>query len=274
MGLAVREGIEIKNVLSISMIALTGVMLGTFLNAQLVFLLSNPAYFNIPANQMGYSAGLLNMVGYPGAILGSIFIGYAFDIFGRRLTIAFSLYASSILIAIVPWTSPNIFPWLVVIRITIQLFQCAQVTHPLSVDYIEGDSIGRGYLLTGLGVILGEMICLGVLFKITIEFDPTISFAIAGVSGIVFTTFLMFMIKEPDGKIKKRVVKKGEVADYDQFDQEITERTTDSQKAVKEENKTDNTFENFTVSEKVIYLANLLYTSCKNDSAIVVCLLC
>ena len=32
MGLAVKEGVEMKNILAISMIALTGVMLGTFLN--------------------------------------------------------------------------------------------------------------------------------------------------------------------------------------------------------------------------------------------------
>jgi MFS family permease len=84
-----------------------------------VFLLSNPDYFNVPASKIGYTAGLLNFVGYPGAIIGSIFVGYAFDIFGRRFTLAASLYACSILIAIVPFTSPNIFPWLVVIRVTI-----------------------------------------------------------------------------------------------------------------------------------------------------------
>jgi hypothetical protein len=32
MGLAVKEGVDLKNILAISMIALTGVMLGTFLN--------------------------------------------------------------------------------------------------------------------------------------------------------------------------------------------------------------------------------------------------
>ncbi len=32
MGLAVKDGVELKNILAISMIALTGVMLGTFLN--------------------------------------------------------------------------------------------------------------------------------------------------------------------------------------------------------------------------------------------------
>jgi len=82
-------------------------------------LLSNPAYFNIPQNEIGYAAGLISFVGYPGAILGSIFAGYAFDIFGRRFTLAGSLFACSALIAITPLTSPNIFPWLVVIRIVI-----------------------------------------------------------------------------------------------------------------------------------------------------------
>lgn len=120
--MAVKEGVQLKNILAICLINLTGVMLGTFLNAQLVFLLSNPDYFNVPQSQIGYTTGLLSFVSYPGAIIGSIFVGYAFDIFGRRFTLAASLFACSLLIAIIPQTSPKIYPWLVIIRITIQLF--------------------------------------------------------------------------------------------------------------------------------------------------------
>jgi len=32
LGLAVKEGVQLKNILAISMLTLTGVMLGTFLN--------------------------------------------------------------------------------------------------------------------------------------------------------------------------------------------------------------------------------------------------
>ena len=79
------------------------------------------------------------------------------------------------------------------------------MTNPLSADYIEGDSIGRSYLLTGLGVILGELICLGVLFRITIELDPTTSFVTAGATGIALTTILVFMIREPEKNVKRVV---------------------------------------------------------------------
>lgn len=68
--------------------------------------------------------------------------------------------------------------------------------------------------MTGLGVVLGELICLGVLFRLTIELDPTASFIFAGATGFVLTTVLVFMIKEPERNVK-RVVSKGEVADYD-----------------------------------------------------------
>ena len=68
------------------------------------------------------------------------------------------------------------------------------MTNPLSADYIQADSIGRSYLLTGIGVILGELICLGVLFKLTVQFDPTTSFAIAGGTGMVLTAISTFMI--------------------------------------------------------------------------------
>lgn len=52
--------------------------------------------------------------------------------------------------------------------------------------------------MTGIGVVLGELLCLGVLFRITIEADPTTSFAIAGATGALLTTFLLFMIREPE----------------------------------------------------------------------------
>lgn len=137
-------------------------------------------------------------MGYPGAIVGSIFAGYIFDIFGRRLTLTISLIVCSVLVAAVPWTSPYILPWLVVIKVAIQLMLCVHVTNPLAADYIEGDALGRGHALSGIGVVVGEVVCLGILFRLTGNLDPKISFAWAGVTGIVLTCTLYFMIKEPD----------------------------------------------------------------------------
>lgn len=143
------------------------------------------------------------MIGYPGAIIGSIFAGYIFDIFGRRFTITISLIVCSLLVVAVPWSSPNLWPWLVILKTAIQLMICVHVTNPLAADYIEGDALGRGHALAGIGVVVGEVLCLGVLFRLTANLSPEVSFAFAGATGIFFSLVLFFMIKEPNLKDKK-----------------------------------------------------------------------
>lgn len=142
------------------------------------------------------------MVGYPGAIVGSIFAGYVFDIFGRKGTITVSLAVCSVLVAAVPWTAPHIWPGLVILKTAIQLMICVHVTNPLAADYIQGDALGRGHALAGIGVVFGEVLCLGVLFRLTASMNPRAAFAWAGVSGLLLTIILFFMIKEPDLKVK------------------------------------------------------------------------
>ena len=141
------------------------------------------------------------MIGYPGAIVGSIFAGYIFDIFGRKRTITVSLVICSFLVAAVPWSSPHIWPGLVILKTAIQLMICVHVTNPLAADYIEGDALGRGHALAGIGVVVGEVLCLGVLFRLTASMSPEYSFAFAGATGMFFTFVLYFMIKEPNIKV-------------------------------------------------------------------------
>jgi len=100
--------------------------------------------FDIPPDKIGATSGLLIFVSMPVAIVGTAFIGYVYDIFGRRLTLFLSFFIGSILIALVPWTSPNVVPWLLVLRAAIQLCLCAPVSSPLTADYIHKDSIGKG----------------------------------------------------------------------------------------------------------------------------------
>ena len=205
LGLNVHVGVGLVNILAVAGIVMTSIILNTFLNAQLVFLLTNVDYFGVPQTSLGQVTGMLNMVGYPGAVVGSIFAGYVFDIFGRRGTITVSLAVCSVLVATVPWTAPNIWPGLVILKTAIQLMICVHVTNPLAADYIQGDALGRGHALAGIGVVFGEVLCLGVLFKVTAGLDPKAAFACAGTGGLLLTLILFFMIKEPDTKGAKSV---------------------------------------------------------------------
>lgn len=146
---------------------------------------------------MGYVSGMLSFVATPGSIIGCIFAGYFYDIFGRRLTIGFSLFGSSVMLALVPWTSPDIFPWLITVRIAFSMFLAVPISNPLSADYIQKNALGRGMSLQGIGVVIGELLCMGVIFKVTKETDPLLSFGLTGIIGCFLTFVLLLMIKEP-----------------------------------------------------------------------------
>ena len=51
--------------------------------------------------------------------------------------------------------------------------------------------------MMGLGVVVGEVLSMGVLFRFTSDISPYYSFAIAGSIGLIFSFALMLMVKEP-----------------------------------------------------------------------------
>ena len=118
-GIPVKDGVTHFNLIAIPMASFASIMLFSYLSAQVIFLLDDPSYFNVPESKIGYISGLLIFVSLPFAIIGTAFVGYIYDILGRRLTLFLSFFIGSLLIAFVPWTSPYIFPWLILVRILI-----------------------------------------------------------------------------------------------------------------------------------------------------------
>ena len=115
----VKEGVTYCNILAIPLVPLTVMLLGTYLNAQVIFILADPAFFNVPTDKIGYVSGVLIFASLPGAILGTFFIGFVFDILGRKLTLFLSFFVGSILLAAIPWTSPKVYEGLLVVRVVI-----------------------------------------------------------------------------------------------------------------------------------------------------------
>lgn len=179
------------------MVSFAVVMLFSYLSAQVIFLLDDPNYFNVPESKIGYVSGLLIFVSLPFAIIGTAFVGFLYDILGRRLTLFLSFFIGSLLTAFVPWTSPYVFPWLILIRIFIQLCFCAPNSSPLVADYIHSTHVGKGVAMIGVGIVLGEVFSMGVLFRITATMSPEMSFALCAAVGLVFSFFFLFVVKEP-----------------------------------------------------------------------------
>ena len=64
--------------------------------------------------------------------------------------------------------------------------------------------MGKASALIGIGYILGEVLSMGILFRITAGMSHYIAFSVASVVGGVFSTFFLCLVKEPDLKQKRR----------------------------------------------------------------------
>lgn len=81
------------------------------------------------------------------------------------------------------------------------------MSSPLPADYIHREAVGMGTSMQGLGLIFGEVISMGVLFRLTANMDPTYGFAIAAGVGLLFSFILLFIVKEPQLRSNKNSTK-------------------------------------------------------------------
>lgn len=172
-------------------------LLTTYVNAQTIFLLRDDAFFTIDENKLGRISTTLVLVGFPGAMVGTMVAGYLYDIIGRRFTLFISFFIGSIMVFTIPYTAPSVFPALLSVRICITLCFAAPAANPLIPDYIHKDSIGKAAVLVGIGFIVGEVISMGLLFNVTKPMTAYNAFLTAAALGAVCSCLFLFLVKEP-----------------------------------------------------------------------------
>ena len=84
----VKKGVTIWNIMAIPLVPILVMVIGTFLNAQIIFLLRNPNYFQV--EKIGLVSSSLIFYSMPGALLATLLSGVAFDVIGRRITLVVS----------------------------------------------------------------------------------------------------------------------------------------------------------------------------------------
>ena len=127
-----------------------------------------------------------------------VFIGgFAYDIFGRRITIFLCFMMCSIVCFFTPYTSPTIYPWLLIVKILYTMTIQPTFTNIQVNDYIAPDSRGKGIALVHLGMNLGHLFSSGVLYKFTNDKSPKIAFLVASIWGIMSAFILMIFVSEP-----------------------------------------------------------------------------
>jgi len=97
----------------------------------------------------------------------------------------------------IPYMSPTVFPNLLLLRMAISVTIVPPIACPLVGDYLMKDSIGKGAALVGIGFILGEILSMAVLFRVTKEMNPNQKFMTVAIVGNVLAFFFLCMVREP-----------------------------------------------------------------------------
>ena len=193
----VKEGVRWWNLMAIPLIPCIIMLLSTYVNAQTILLLRNDEFFDINEDKLGRISSTLVLAGLPVAMFATFSAGYLFDTVGRRITLFCTFFFGSGFVLIIPYTSPNVFPSLYLVRMLITLCLTAPSANPLLADYVHKDAIGKAAALVGLGFVIGEVLAMGVLFNVTSEMTPYTAFLVVSIVGACCSTLFIFLVKEP-----------------------------------------------------------------------------
>lgn len=95
--------------------------------------------------------------------------------------------------AAIPWTAPYLIPWLFVVKCASAFVLNIPICNPLCADYLEKGSIARGNSINAVGAIIGEVLSMGVLFRLTANMNEKSAFGVAGGVG-VFSAVIIYMM--------------------------------------------------------------------------------
>ena len=138
----------------------------------------------------------------------TFFVSYIYEIIGRKLTISFSFILTAVMFYLLPLTAPDL-KMLILVRCLIGVTMSAPIAHPLIPDYIKASSRGSAIALSGVGLVLGEVFSMGILFNLTKQLTYQNAFTVAAALIVVFSIFFLVSIKEPDmDLIRKKSIKK------------------------------------------------------------------
>ena len=172
-------------------------LISSYVNAQTIFLLREEDYFDVDPDKIGAVSSTLVLLCLPTAMIATFSAGYLYDTIGRRITLFCSFFFGSCFVVSIPFTAPNVFPSLLIVRVMITLCLTAPASNPLLGDYVHKDAIGKAAALVGLGFVIGEVLAMGVLFNVTREMTAEWAFFTVAIVGACSSTLFLFLVREP-----------------------------------------------------------------------------
>lgn len=173
-------------------------MVGVYLNAQLAFMLEDQRMFAMPPEIIGVATSDLTIYSLPFSMVTTFMVSYAYELIGRKWTIFWSFFLTSLVFYAIPYTAPN-YNYLIIARCVIGVTMAAPVSNPLIADYIKRSSRGKAVALNGIGFVFGEVMSMGVLFNLTKTMSYYKAFALT--AGIIFFFSFFFLITVRDPRL-------------------------------------------------------------------------
>lgn len=199
LGIEIKSGYGFWQFLSLPMISTAIVCVVAYVQAQLAYMLEDKDMFNAPSNKIGQIVSDFTVYSIPFTMVFTCITSYIFELLGRRWTIFLSFFLTSLAMIGLPYTSPDM-GWLMVVRIVIGVTMTAPMAHPLVPDYVKRNSRGKAIALMGVGVVIGELFAMGVLFNLTKSMNYYDAFLVAGLIITFFAFFFLCAIRDPNLK--------------------------------------------------------------------------
>ena len=106
--------------------------------------------------------------------------GYIYDIFGRQMTIYYMVIISGFVLILYPIVAPN--HSLYIFCSTIFTLVISPISNnPLIQDYVVKESRGKAVSFSMMGLSMGVIMSLSVLFQFTKDMDPISSWGLMSI---------------------------------------------------------------------------------------------
>jgi len=159
-------------------------------------LLTNKDFYNLSTDEAtNWQSDEKYVIIGPGMVM-LVASGYLYDIYGRKIILFISFFFCGVSMIGYPLSAPS-KTWFLVSTCFFFTFMSPIGDNPLIMDYVCKESRGRAISIGIMGVSLGIVLSLNVIFKYTVEINPLISWGIMGVILCAFAISLLFIVQEP-----------------------------------------------------------------------------
>lgn len=166
-------------------------------------MLGDPNYQNVSQDEIGMMTSWMTLCAYPVIVVYLSFMGFVYEILGRKLTLHILFTLGSIGICLIPYSGSSIY-WLFVTKALVTPLFIAISVMPLVMDYVKKEDRGKGVVLNLLGLVIGEALAYGGLMTLTSSMEYKEAFRIAGGCLFFWQIFIYLLVKEPDlTRVKK-----------------------------------------------------------------------